>query len=70
VKFLNRLRRDRVVEVLVTHRQREAFLAEYERLWPGIDGQVLDARRVVSDYCGPLVCDIEDNYVCARHSNG
>lgn len=44
-----------------------ALQEEAERLFPGTDGELFDARQVVLDYCQPIKCDIRDNYVCAAH---
>ena len=60
MKLLKRRRRDRVAETL--HESRE-------RLLPA-DPDRFDAWQVVANNCRPLVCDIEDNYVCDVHSNG
>ena len=52
--------RDRVAELLTDDglevRLRHALRAE--------------AERIVRDYCEPIPCDFEDNYVCAAHRNG
>ena len=42
-----------------------------QHTWPLCGHSYLaPAERVVLNNCEPIPCDFEDNYVCARHSNG
>ena len=71
MKYIRRRRRDRVAETLASHdraeerlRQASETLVAYRgTMFPGTTGYRFDGF----DYCSPIPCDYEDNFLCFRH---